>query len=91
MYDGHDDPGGCRRSRKMGCAGELPPGLLQSFLTHSASHPAVWQIVTLRDSREALDQMRSSGRTPGGVLMFRAAGAEPALSLFDVAARLSAS
>jgi hypothetical protein len=28
--------------------------------------------------------MRQSGATPAGVLMFRAAGAEPSLSIFDV-------
>jgi hypothetical protein len=32
--------------------------------------------------------MRASGETPRGVAMFREAGAEPALSLFDVADQL---
>jgi len=35
--------------------------------------------------REALDEYRRSVETPGGVLRFRAAGAEPTLSIFDVA------
>ncbi len=68
----------------------LDPGITQTFLVHSASDPTVWRIITIWESREALNTMRNSGETPRGVLMFRAAGAEPALSVFEVAAHAAA-
>ena len=37
------------------------------------------------DKSEALETMRQSGQTPRGVLMFRAAEAEPTLSISNVA------
>jgi hypothetical protein len=39
-------------------------------------------------SREALMAMRQQGGTPAGVLMFRAAGAEPSLSVYEVASTI---
>ena len=68
----------------------LDAGLVQTFLIHSIADPALWRIVTIWHSREALDKMRQSKETPRGVLMFRAAGAEPTLSVFDVAAHATA-
>ena len=41
-------------------------------------------IQTWWTSREALTALRSTGTPPAGILMFRAAGAEPTLSVFDV-------
>ena len=67
--------------------GKLPPGLIRSNLLRDATDPQLWRIQTLWESREALDAMRSTG-TPAGVLMFRSAGAEPALSVFSVIATL---
>jgi hypothetical protein len=61
----------------------LPVGLVRSELLRDARDTARWRIQTWWASREALDAMRGAG-TPAGVLMFRAAGAEPALSVFDV-------
>ncbi len=66
-------------------AGGLEPGLVQTFLLHGARERLLWRIATVWSSREALDQMRQSGETPRGVLIFRAAGAEPALTIFEVA------
>ena len=63
---------------------QMPPQLLQTFLIHSAADSTLWRIVSVWRSREALEEMRRSTETPGGVLMFRAAGAEPVLSVFDV-------
>ena len=63
----------------------LPPQLLQTFLVHSTPDSTLWRIVGLWDSREALEEMRRSTETPAGVLMFRAAGVEPTLAVFDVA------
>lgn len=64
----------------------LPPQMTQTFLVQSASDKKLWRIISIWKSREALDEMRNSGQTPEGILMFRAAGAEPKLSIFDVAA-----
>ena len=69
---------------------QLEPGIVQTFLVHSRSDSAVWRIMTIWASREALQSMRQSGKTPTGVLMFRAAGAEPTLSVFDVAMQAKA-
>lgn len=64
----------------------LDPGLTQTFLVHNTADSTLWRIVTIWESREALNAMRESKQTPRGVLMFRAAGAEPVLSVFDVVA-----
>lgn len=69
-------------------AGEPPPGLIRSHLICSTSDRTYWRIETLWGSREALVAMRQSGRTPAGVLMFRAAGAEPTLAMFEVTATI---
>ena len=61
----------------------LPPGLVRTELVRDVRDPDRWRIQTWWSSRDALDAMRSAG-TPAGVLMFRAAGAEPELSVFDV-------
>lgn len=65
-------------------AGVLPPQIVESFLVQSATDSTLWRILTVWRSREALQQMRQSGETPAGILMFRDAAAEPSLSLFNV-------
>jgi quinol monooxygenase YgiN len=67
----------------------IPPQMSQTFLVQSAANPTLWRGISVWKSREALEEYRRSVETPGGVLMFRAAGAEPALSLFEVAAARS--
>lgn len=62
----------------------LPPQMTQTFLLQSVADKTLWQIISVWKSREALDEMRNSGETPAGVLMFQAAGAEPKLSVFAV-------
>ena len=69
----------------------LDTGIVQTFLLRSSKDASQWRIVTVWRSREALDAMRRSGDTPRGVLMFRAANAEPVLSVFDVMAHAVAS
>lgn len=69
----------------------LDAGIRQTFLQRSVKDPAVWQIVTVWESREALDAMRQSGETPRGVLIFRTVQAEPALSVFGVVAHAQSS
>jgi hypothetical protein len=72
-----------------GATGHPPPGLIRSHLVSAAADPTRWRIETLWASREVLAAMRQAG-TPAGVLMFRAAGAEPSLSLYDVVATIEA-
>jgi quinol monooxygenase YgiN len=63
----------------------LPAQLVQSFLVQSADDPTLWRVVTNWRSREALAEYRDSVEVPAGIVMFRSAGAEPALSIFEVA------
>ncbi len=69
----------------------LDAGIVQTFLLHSSKEPDLWQIVTVWESRAALDEMRQTASVPRGVLMFRAAGAEPMLAVFDVVAHAAIS
>ena len=66
----------------------LPPGLVRSTLLRDRDDPTLWRIETLWASREALEAMRATG-TPRGVRIFRTAGAEPTLGVFEVMAVLS--
>lgn len=68
-------------------AAELPAGLVRSELLRDARDPTQWRIQTWWSSLAALDAMRSAG-TPAGMLMFRAAGAEPTLGIFEVVSAL---
>ena len=70
-------------------ASQVPPGFVRSHLIASVADPTRWRIETLWTSRAALAAMREAG-TPAGVLMFRAAGAEPSLTVYDVAATIEA-
>ena len=65
---------------------EWEPGIVETFLAQDVRDPAIWRVITVWQSREALDAMRATGRTPRGVLMFRAAQAEPSLTVLGVAA-----
>ncbi len=65
---------------------QLPPQMLQTLLLQDVADQTLWQIISGWKSREALDEMRNSGETPVGVVMFRNVGAEPKLSIFNVAA-----
>lgn len=65
-------------------ARELPPQILESFLAQSSTDSALWRIMTVWRSREALEQVRQSAETPTGVLIFRDAGAEPSLTVFSI-------
>jgi len=69
----------------------LDVGIAQTFLLRNAKDLSAWQIVTVWESREALEAMRGSGETPRGVLIFRAVEAEPTLSVFGVVAHAQAS
>ena len=73
---------------RFGAGGDsFPPSILESFLLHDTGSET-WRIVTAWASREALDGYRDSVETPEGVRMFHAAGAEPALTVWEVAAHV---
>jgi antibiotic biosynthesis monooxygenase len=61
----------------------FPPGLVRSTLLQATNDRTLWRIETLWKSREALDAMRGTGTTRG-LLIFRAASAEPTLTVFDI-------
>lgn len=63
---------------------ELPPQMVQTFLLQDVSDKTLWRIISVWKSREALEEMRNSGEIPTGVIMFRSAGADPKLSIFNV-------
>jgi len=69
---------------------QLDSGIMQTFLVHNSADPTLWQIITVWSSRQVLEAMRRSTETPQGVLMFRSAGAEPTLSIFDTVAQAAA-
>jgi hypothetical protein len=63
----------------------VPPEIAATYLANSTADTNVWRIVTVWNfSLADLQAMRQRG-TPAGVLMFRAAGAEPTLSVFEIA------
>jgi heme-degrading monooxygenase HmoA len=70
-------------------AGDRPPGLVHSELIRDANDPRRWRIQKWWESRQALQELRSQGTPPAGILMFRSAGAEPSVSIFEVISELS--
>ena len=65
---------------------QLPSQMTQTFLLQDMTDQTLWRIISVWKSRAALDEMRNSGETPTGVLMFRNVGSEPKLSIFNVSA-----
>jgi len=68
-----------------GTGAALPSFIVESFLVQAAGSD-LWRIVTVWASQDDLDAYQASVETPEGVRMFRSAGAEPTLTVFDVAA-----
>lgn len=66
--------------------GQLDPGITETFLLQNSKDSSTWRIITVWESRAALEAMRQSGETPRGVIIFRTADTEPVLSVFDVIA-----
>jgi hypothetical protein len=63
----------------------VPPEMVRSLLVQSADDPERWQGISFWRSREDLEEYRRSVDTPGGVLLFRSVGAEPSLTIYEVA------
>lgn len=70
-------------------ASHLPSQMNETFLIQSTADPTLWQGVSCWKSREALEEYRRSVETPGGVLFFRAVGADPKLTIYEVAAHMT--
>jgi hypothetical protein len=68
---------------------QLPRGLVRSALLRATNDRTSWRIETMWESPEALAAVRGSG-TPRGIQIFRAAGAEPTISILEVVATLAA-
>jgi heme-degrading monooxygenase HmoA len=62
----------------------LDEGIIQTFLLQNPRNLNQWCIETIWKSSEALNEMRKKEEPPKGVAMFREAGAEPKLSIFNV-------
>ena len=69
-------------------AGPFPPGLIRSTLLRDSKDLTHWRIETFWQSHDTLDAMRALGK-PRGVQIFEAAGATPALTVFDAIAELA--
>ena len=63
--------------------------ILRSSLVRSRSNPQLFRVMTVFRSMEELAAMRDSGETPRGVVMFRSAGAEPTLTIFEIVDELA--
>lgn len=61
-----------------------PAPLIDSYLVQAAADPTVWRLVGVWQSREALDAYRANVPAPGGVILFRSVGVEPAMTMFEV-------
>jgi hypothetical protein len=66
-------------------AGPLPPQLLQTVLVQNSVDPMIWRGISMWRSREALEEYRRSVSTPTGIMIFRSVGAEPTVSMWEVA------
>jgi quinol monooxygenase YgiN len=68
----------------------LPPQMLHTYLVQGTADPAVWRGISVWRSRAALEEYRRSVATPAGIQMFQSVGAQPSISMWDVAVNLSA-
>jgi quinol monooxygenase YgiN len=66
------------------------PGLTEAILTRSAQDPNHWRLMGIWESREAFEKYRGSVDVLAGFQIFRAAGAEPAMSMFEIVQRQKA-
>lgn len=55
----------------------FPPGLRMSFLARDTTDRESYFILTVWESREALEKMRSSKQMPAAVAVFRSVNVEP--------------
>lgn len=67
--------------QKLGSESKMRP--TQSFLVQNKETPTLWRIISVWEDMESLQIVRQSGKTPAGILIFRAAGTEPKLAVFE--------
>ena len=65
-------------------AGALTPGLRMSFLARDTADTKFYRIVTVWESREALDRIRSSAQVLAAIALFRRFGVEPQLQVHEI-------
>ncbi len=65
-------------------AGALTPGLRMSFLARDTVDSTFYRIITVWESHEALDRMRSNAQVPAAIALFRSVGVEPQLRVHDI-------
>jgi hypothetical protein len=62
----------------------IPEQMIESFLVQSDEDPTLWRGVAIWRSRADFEEYRHTVDTPGGIWMFRVAGAEPTVMKFDI-------
>ncbi len=62
----------------------LPPGLVSTSLLRNSKNPDVYKILTVWESMEALEKMRSSTSTPKAIALFQNIGGNPTLSIHEL-------
>lgn len=62
----------------------LPQEILQTFLLRKTDDQSTWRIVTVWRSADALRAVRQAPEPPAAIRMFRAAGVEPRVDIFEV-------
>lgn len=65
---------------------QRPAAIRAGFLLQDTADPTRWRLAGLWESRDAFEALRQSGATPPALLIFRAAGVEAMMSVFDVKA-----
>jgi len=61
-----------------------PPQLKQVLLVQSSSDPTLWRTVGFWPNRVVFEGYRNSGEVSAAFKVFRAAGAEPTVQVFEV-------
>jgi len=61
----------------------LPSGLIQTYLLRDAETD-LWRIVSVWRSREDLEKMRATSEGPAAPHIFKAAGVQPTVKIFEV-------
>jgi hypothetical protein len=64
-------------------------GASEAVLTQSLTDPTLWRLNGYWSSREVFETYRRSVPVPAGFLVFRAAGAEPTLTMSEVIDRVN--
>jgi heme-degrading monooxygenase HmoA len=72
-----------KQAFKQQLASQLP-GAIEAVLTQSSKDPTLWRLNGFWKSHEDFENYRRSVEVPAGFLIFRAAGAEPTIAMFEV-------